>query len=72
VINAVSSTAEEKATRNYLEKAGYYIFSTALPEKISYREAQSQGLAISEVKYPRLAKQVQLLVKSIIKNIEDI
>jgi chromosome partitioning protein len=68
VINAVSSSAEEKATRNYLEKAGYYIFLNALPEKISYREAQSQGLAISEVKYPRLKEQVKELIKEIKKN----
>jgi chromosome partitioning protein len=72
VINAVSSLAEEKATRNYLERAGYYIFAPALPEKISYREAQSQGLAISEVKYPRLSQQVQELVKNIIKKIGTI
>jgi chromosome partitioning protein len=72
VINAVSSTAEEKATHNYLEKAGYYIFSNSLPEKISYREAQSQGLAISEVKYPRLKEQVKELIKEIKKKIGTI
>ena len=69
VINAVSSAAEEKATRNYLQKAGYYIFSISLSEKISYREAQNEGLAISEVKYLRLSKQAQELIKSIIKKI---
>jgi len=72
VINAVSSTAEEKATRNYLKKAGYYIFSTSLPEKISYRDAQNEGKAISEVKYPRLRGQVKELVKNIIKKIGTI
>jgi chromosome partitioning protein len=72
VINAVSSVAEEKATHNYLEKAGYYIFSTALPEKISYREAQNSGLAISEVKYPRLQEQVKELIKEIKKKIATI
>ena len=72
LINAVSSEAEEKATRNYLEKAGYFVFSTSLPEKISYREAQNQGLAISEVKYLRLSKQAKELVKSIIKKIGTI
>lgn len=69
VINAVSSEAEEKATSNYLQKTGYYIFSTSLPEKISYRESQNQGLAISEVKYPRLSQQAKELIKSIIKKI---
>src|SRR5215469_10233431 len=69
VINAVSSPAEEKATKNYLQKAGYFVFSVSLPEKVSYREAQNQGLSISEVKYLRLRKQVQLLVKGVLKNI---
>ncbi|RHZ35727.1 ParA family protein [endosymbiont GvMRE of Glomus versiforme] len=69
VINRISSTAEEKATRSYLEKAGYYVFFVSLSEKISYREAQNQGLSISEVKYPRLKNQAQLLVKEIIKKI---
>jgi chromosome partitioning protein len=68
-INAVSSLAEEKATRNYLQKAGYYIFSVSLPEKISYREAQNEGKSISEVKYPRLRQQAKELIKSIIKKI---
>ena len=69
VINAISSEAEEKATRNYLQKAEYYIFPISLSEKISYREAQNEGKAISEVKYSRLKKQAQELVKSVIKKI---
>ena len=64
VINRISSPVEEKA--------GYYIFPLSLSEKISYREAQNQGLSISEVKYPRLSKQAQELVKSIIKKIGTI
>jgi chromosome partitioning protein len=72
VINAVSSSAEEKATRNYLQKAGYFVFSTSLPEKVSYREVQNQGLSISEVKYLRLSKQAKELVKNIIKKIGTI
>ena len=63
--------AEEKATYNYLWQAGYEVLAF-LPEKISYREAQNQGLAISEVKYPRLRQQVQQLVKSVIKKIGTI
>jgi chromosome partitioning protein len=72
VINAVSSEAEEKATRSYLQKAGYFVFAVSLPEKVSYREAQNYGLSISEVKYPRLSKQAQLLIKNIIKKIGTI
>lgn len=69
LINAVSSEAEEKAARNYLQKAGYFVFSNSLTEKVSYREVQNQGLSISEVKYPRLKEQAKELVKEIKKKI---
>lgn len=66
VINCINSNAEKKNTREYLTEAGYFVFSIALLDKVSYREAQNQGLSISEVKYPRLKEQVQLLVESIL------
>ena len=69
LINAISSEAEEKATRNYLQKAGYFVFTTFLPEKVSYREVQNQGLSISEVKYLRLRKQARNLVKEILNSL---
>jgi chromosome partitioning protein len=69
VINHLSSSAEEKATRNYLEKANYFVFPIALEEKISYREAHNLGKIISEVKYLRLKKKVQLLIKEILKKL---
>ncbi|CAJ0902209.1 7578_t:CDS:2 [Entrophospora sp. SA101] len=57
LINAVGSPAMEKATRDYLSPAGYYSFPLALEEKVSYQEAQNQGLSIGEVKYKRLQEQ---------------
>lgn len=71
VINAVGSPAMEKATRDYLEQAGFYIFPFVLEEKVSYQEAQNQGLSISEIKYPRLKEQVKDLVKTIIKKVNS-
>lgn len=70
LINAAGSPAMEKATRDYLSPAGYYIFPLALEEKISYQEAQNQGLSIGETKYPRLKEQVKKIVKSIIKLVD--
>jgi len=67
LINAVGSPAMEKATRDYLSPAGYYIFPVSLEEKVSYQETQNQGLSIGEVKYKRLQEQVTGLVKSIVK-----
>ena len=69
VVNAVNSEAEEKSTHDYLSQTDYYICPLSLPDKISYREVQNQGLSIAEVKYKRLSKQVKELVKSILKRI---
>ena len=66
VINAVGSPAMEKNTRDYLSQAGYFIFSVALEEKVSYQESQNQGFSISEVKYSRLQEQVKKLVIEIL------
>ena len=69
VINAVNSEAEEKVAHDYLTQTNYYICPISLPDKISYREVQNQGLSIAEVKYKRLSKQAKELVKSILKRI---
>jgi chromosome partitioning protein len=71
LINAVGSSAMEKATRDYLSPAGYHIFPVALEEKVSYQEAQNQGLSIGEVKYKRLQEQVKKLVKVILKKVNS-
>ena len=71
VINAVGSPAMEKTTRDYLSPTGYYIFPTSLEEKVSYQEAQNQGLSIGEVKYKRLQEQVKKLVKSVLKKVSS-
>jgi cellulose biosynthesis protein BcsQ len=65
VINCISSPTEEKNTREYLTEAGYFVFSTSLLDKVSYREAQNYGLSIGEVKYKRLKEQVKQLIKEI-------
>src|SRR5205085_8048996 len=67
LINAVGSPAMGKATRNYLLPARYHILPIYLEEKVSYQEAQNQGLSIGEVKYKRLQEQVKKLVKSVLK-----
>ena len=66
VINAINSPTQEKATRDYLAQTNYYIFPISLEEKVSYQEAQNQGLSIGEVKYKRLREQVKRLIKEIL------
>jgi len=69
IINCTSSQTEEKNAREYLTEAGYFVFATSLSDRVSYREAQNYGLAISEVKYQRLKEQSKQLIREIITRI---
>src|SRR5437763_2216011 len=71
LINAVGSPAMEKNTREYLSQANYYIFPISLEEKVSYQEAQNQGLSIGEVKYLRLRNQARELVKEVLNRLQN-
>src|SRR6185437_4731404 len=63
VLNRVATPAEETAAREYLTKAGYSVLLTPLLEKASYRQAQNQGLAITEVIYLSLKGQAKKLIQ---------
>jgi chromosome partitioning protein len=70
VLNHLSTPAEVLATQEYLTESGYPFAPFYLSEKASYRQVQSEGKSISEVNYASLRKQVQQLVKFILKRIE--
>jgi chromosome partitioning protein len=70
-LNHLTTTSEEINAREYLTQAGYSILGTGLTEKTSYRQAQNQGLAITEVIYLGLKKQAQKLVDEIIEKISE-
>ncbi|CAG8441146.1 9187_t:CDS:2 [Cetraspora pellucida] len=66
VLNHLTTTGEEINARAYLTQAGYSVLNTGLTEKASYRSAQNQGLAITEVIYEKLKKQAQKLIDEIL------
>lgn len=68
-LNRTATNAEVEASREYLTKAGYKVFETILPEKTSYRQAQNQGLAITEVIYVGLREQAKALIREIITQV---
>jgi chromosome partitioning protein len=70
-INRVATPNEAEAAREYLSKAGYQVLESYLSEKTSYRQAQNQGLAITEVIYISLKNQAQSLIKEIIKKVNQ-
>ncbi|CAG8602562.1 591_t:CDS:2 [Diversispora eburnea] len=71
VLNHLTTTGEEVNAREYLTQAGYSVLNIGLTEKASYRHAQNQGLAITEVIYPSLKKQAQKLIDEIINKISE-
>jgi chromosome partitioning protein len=70
-LNRIATSAEETAAREYLAKTGYQILTTPLLEKASYRQAQNQGLAITEVIYVGLKDQAKKLIQEIIKKVNQ-
>ncbi|CAG8493833.1 12946_t:CDS:2 [Cetraspora pellucida] len=66
-LNRIATPAEEAGARKYLSKAGYSVLTAPLLEKTSYRQAQNQGLAITEVVYMGLKDQAKKLIQEIIK-----
>lgn len=70
-LNRIATAAEETVAREYLSKSGYSVLMTPLLEKTSYRQAQNQGLAITEVIYMGLKVQAKQLIQEIIKKVNE-
>lgn len=69
VLNHLGSSGEEQFARGYIQQSGYQVLSTGLAEKVSYRQTQNEGRAITEIIYPSLQKQAKKLIDEIIDRI---
>lgn len=67
ILNRFGTQAEINAAKEYLKGGGYPFCETYLLEKPSYRQAQNEGKAITEVTYPNLAQQSKSLIAEILK-----
>jgi chromosome partitioning protein len=67
ILNRFGTQAEINNAKEYLKGGGYSFCRTYLLEKPSYRQAQNEGKAITEVTYPKLAQQSKLLIKEILR-----
>jgi chromosome partitioning protein len=67
VLTRIGSQAEVKAVKEYLKNSEYSFGQTCLFEKVSYRQAQNEGKAITEVTYPGLVQQAKGLIKEILR-----
>jgi chromosome partitioning protein len=67
ILNRFGTQAEISAAKDYLKGGGYPFCETYLLEKPSYRQAQNEGKAITEVTYPNLAQQSKSLIEEILE-----
>ena len=58
----VTTEAETKDARDALEGAGYKVLAGALYEKAAYRQAQNDGLAVTETRYKSLNEKADALL----------
>lgn len=70
VLNSLATPGEVLATQEYLQESSYTFIPIYLYERASYRQAQNEGKAITEVNYPNLRKQAQKLIQSLFKKVD--
>ncbi|MEJ1296940.1 MAG: ParA family protein [Candidatus Sedimenticola sp. (ex Thyasira tokunagai)] len=65
-LTKVQTKAEIEDAIEYISNAGYKILDGHLPEKPGYRQAQNEGLAVTETRFKSLNEKADQLIQSII------
>jgi chromosome partitioning protein len=65
----IGTAVEEQETRAYLNKAGYRVLASAVPERPALRQVQNSGYAITETRYKSLAQRADLLLQDIVDRV---
>jgi len=67
----VATESEIRDAQEYIKISGYHLLSGFLPEKPSYRQAQNDGLSVTETRYTTINEKAQELVQSIINTLTN-
>jgi chromosome partitioning protein len=70
-LNHIGTEPEAEAARAYIEEAGYEVLPGYLPERPAYRQAQNEGLAITETRYASLKKHADTLIQALIDRVGE-
>jgi chromosome partitioning protein len=65
----IGTDAEEGEARAYLTEAGFNVLPGFIPERPAYRQAQNQGLAITETRFAQLNRRADDLLQSVVDHI---
>jgi chromosome partitioning protein len=68
-LSRIGTDTEAKEAVGYLEEAGYSVLEGVLYERPAYRQAQNEGLAITETRYKSLNTRAEALIESITKRL---
>jgi chromosome partitioning protein len=68
-LNRIGTSAEENDARAYLTEAGYNVLDGSIVERPAYRQAQNQGLSITETKLSGLNQRADTLIQSLIDKV---
>lgn len=63
---AGDSRAEEEEAKTYVRQAGYRCIDATLPEKVAYRRASDEGLALTETRFASLNARADALAQALI------
>lgn len=63
-LTRVSTESEIKDAQDYITQAGHHYLSGYLPEKPAYRQAQNEGLAITETRFKSLNERADRIIQS--------
>jgi chromosome partitioning protein len=64
-LTRIGTETESKEAVDYIQEAGYSVLDGVVYEKPAYRQAQNDGLAITETRYKSLNARAEKLIESI-------
>ena len=62
----VTTAAEIEEAREFIQSAGYQVLEGALLEKPAYRQAQNEGLAVTETRFTSLKTKADQLLQGLV------
>lgn len=65
----VATKAEIADAREYIEQSGFTVLDGCLYEKPAYRQAQNEGLAVTETRYKSLNDKADRLLESLLNHL---
>lgn len=68
-LTRVTTEAEIAEAREFIAEAGYTALDGCLYEKPAYRQAQNEGLAVTETRYKSLNEKAEALIQSLVNQI---